>query len=222
MKGKFFIFGLLIICSHLLAQDLDDYYEHTTDVHVLKSSPGYVSIGFQFASGNVGMFKPVFEYTTLAVPDIAIISVLNTLTGKHPDKSPFTNLWGALAIGVNVVSSDRFIVSAGANITDVIMNEKATGTGRAFYAVGSFARLDYLINKKLMVRVRSYVSKSFKNGSRVMDMTNPIDGLNPLFIKTGAELIILARFVAGVESINAVGYPGVSANRFNIKAGVRF
>jgi hypothetical protein len=49
-------------------------------------------LGFQLATGNVGRFKLTFEYTSLLVPDVAVISTLNTLTGEHPDKSPFTPL----------------------------------------------------------------------------------------------------------------------------------
>jgi hypothetical protein len=159
------------------------------------------------------------EYTTLAAPDIAIIATLNTLTGKHPDKSPFTNLWGSLALGVNVISTDKFIVSAGANLTDYQMNEDIASA--AFYTAGTYARLDYLINDKFMLRVRNYLSKSFKNGTRILEMTNSVDGLSPLFIRTGAEVMYTNRFVAGIELINATNYPGVSANRFNLRFGYR-
>lgn len=220
MKARLFIIVFLFMSCQLMAQGFEDFYEHSTDVHIIKSSPGYVSFGFQFASGNVGRWKLAIEYTTLAVPDIAITATLNTLTGKHPDKSPFTNLWGSLALGVNVISTDKFIVSAGANITDYQMNDDVDES--AFYTAGSFVRFDYLISDKFMLRVRNYLSKSFKNGSTITDMSNPQEGLSPLFIRTGAEVMYTSRFVAGMEFINATNYPGVSANRFNLRFGYRF
>ncbi len=220
MKARLFVIGFLFMSCQLIAQGFEDFYEHSTDVHIIKSSPGYVSFGFQFASGNVGRWKLAIEYTTLAVPDIAITATLNTLTGKHPDKSPFTNLWGSLALGVNVISTDKFMVSAGANITDYQMNDDVDES--AFYTAGSFVRFDYLISDKFMLRVRNYLSKSFKNGSTITDMSNPQEGLSPLFIRTGAEVMYTSRFVAGMEFINATNYPGVSANRFNLRFGYRF
>jgi hypothetical protein len=220
MKAKLTIL-ILFLSIELMAQGFEDFYEHATDVHLIKSSPGYTSFGFQFASGREGRLKMSFEYTTLFVPDVAIISTLNTLTGKHPDISPFTNMWGSLAMGVNVVSTDKLIVSAGANLTDYQMNDKVIPGGDAFYTAGSYARLDYLINDLFMLRVRSYLSKSFKNGSAILDMTNPKDGLSPLFIRTGAEIIFTQRFVGGVELINVASYPGVSTHRFNLRFGYR-
>lgn len=219
MKTRIVIWGLLCISCQVMAQGFEDFYEHSTDIHIIKSAPGYTSFGFQFASGNVGRWKMSIEYTTLAVPDLAIIATLNTLTGKHPDKSPFTNLWGSLALGVNVISADKLIVSAGANITDYQMNKDVDEA--AFYTAGTYARLDYLINDKFMVRVRNYFSKSFKNGSTILDMSNPQEGLSPIFIRTGAEVMYTKRFVAGLEFINAINYSGVSANRFNIRFGYR-
>ena len=219
MKTLLFITAFLFMTVQVMSQGFEDFYEHSTDVHIIKSAPGYTSFGFQFASGNVGMWKLSIEYTTLAVPDIAIIATLNTLTGKHPDKSPFTNLWGSLALGVNVIATNKIIVSAGGNITDYQMNVDVDES--AFYTAGTYVRLDYLINDKLMLRVRNYLSKSFKNGSTIIDMSNPVEGLRPLFIRTGAEVIYTNRFVAGMEFINATNYPGVSANRFNLRFGYR-
>jgi len=210
----------LIIAGHSMAQGFEDFYKHPTDIHIIKSSPGYTSFGFQFASGHVGKWKLSIEYTTLMIPDIAIIATLNTLTEKHPDKSPFTNLWGSLALGVNVISNDKFILSAGANITDYQMNDHLFDT-KAFYTAGSYARFDYLISDKFMLRVRNYLSKSFKNGTTILNMSNPEDGLSPLFIRTGAEVMYTNRYVIGVELINATNYPGVSANRFNFRLGYR-
>lgn len=211
----------LFICvsTTMAAQGLEDFYEHSTDVHIINSSPGYTSLGFQFASGRVGKWKVSIEYTSLIIPDVAIIATLNTLTGKHPDKSPFTNTWGSLAVGVNVVSVDKYIVSVGANITDYQMNEDVDNS--AFYTAGTYARFDYLINDKLMLRIRNYLSKSFKNGSTILDMSNPTEGLSPIFVRTGAEVMYTKRFVLGMELINATNYPGVSANRFNIRIGYR-
>lgn len=217
---------ILIVCFFSIsvlskAQGFESFYEHSTDVHLIKSDPGYVSLGFQFASGNVGKFKLSIEYTSLLVPDVAIISTLNTLTGEHPDKSPFTNFWGSLAVGVNVISTDKMVVSAGINITDYMFNDKVTPSSHAFYTGGSYARIDYLINDKLMLRARNYISISFANGSQILDMSNSIDGLNPLFVRTGVEVIYTKRFVAGIEFINVHNYPGVSAERFNIRLGYR-
>lgn len=219
MKMILIASGLFLISFFVKAQGFEDFYEHPTDVHIIKSSPGYTSFGFQFASGQVGKWKLSIEYTSLMIPDIAIIATLNTLTEKHPDKSPFTNLFGSLALGVNVISNEKFIVSAGANITDYQMNDDI-GTA-AFYTAGSYARLDYLINDKLMLRVRNYLSKSVKNGNAILHMDNPVDGLSPLFIRTGAEVMYTNRFVVGMEFINATNYPGVSANRFNLRLGYR-
>ena len=219
MKTLLFITAFLFMTVQVMSQGFEDFYEHSTDVHIIKSAPGYTSFGFQFSSGNVGMWKLSIEYTTLAVPDIAIIATLNTLTGKHPDKSPFTNLWGSLALGVNVIATNKIIVSAGGNITDYQMNVDVDES--AFYTAGTYVRLDYLINDKLMLRVRNYLSKSFKNGSTIIDMSNPVEGLRPLFIRTGAEVIYTNRFVAGIEFINATNFPGVSANRFNLRFGYR-
>lgn len=219
MKTLLFITAFLFMTVQVMSQGFEDFYEHSTDVHIIKSAPGYTSFGFQFASGNVGMWKLSIEYTTLAVPDIAIIATLNTLTGKHPDKSPFTNLWGSLALGVNVIATNKIIVSAGGNITDYQMNVDVDES--AFYTAGTYVRLDYLINDKLMLRVRNYLSKSFKNGSTIIDMSNPVEGLRPLFIRTGAEVIYTNRFVAAIEFINATNYLGVSANRFNLRFGYR-
>jgi hypothetical protein len=219
MKRILFVTVFLMMTGQIMAQGFEGFYEHSTDIHLIKSSPGYTSFGFQFASGNVGRWKMSIEYTTLAVPDIAITATLNTLTGKHPDKSPFTNLWGSLAVGVNIISTDKIIVSAGGNITDYQMNDDVDES--AFYTAGTYARFDYLINDKFMLRVRNYLSKSFKNGSTITDMSNPQEGLSPLFIRTGAEVMYTNRFVAGIELINATNYPGVSANRFNLRFGYR-
>jgi hypothetical protein len=222
IKEISFITSLMFMSVQAISQDFDDFYEHATDIHIINSSPGYTSFGFQFASGNSGKYKLNLEYTTLMIPDVAIISTLNTLTGKHPDKSPFTNFWGSLAVGINVIANDKLIVTAGVNATDFVFNEKVTTSGYAFYTAGSYARADYLINGKFLLRVRNYVSKSVKNGSRILDMTNSIDGLSPLFIKTGADVIYLSRFVAGAEYITVTSYPGISANRFNLRLGYRF
>jgi hypothetical protein len=210
---------LFVLPLTSFAQGFEDIYEHGTDLHIIKSSPGYVSFGFQVATGHEGKFKLSIEYTTLAVPDIAIISTLNTLTGSHPDKSPFTNLFGSLALGLNVISTDKLIVSAGGNITDYQMNDDVASA--AFYTAGSYLRADYLIKDGLMLRVRNYLSKSFKNGTTILDMSNPQEGLSPLFIRTGAEIHYKSRWMGGIELYNLTNYPGVSESRLNIRVGYK-
>lgn len=215
---------LSFCCFSASAQGFEDIYEHGTDLHIIKSAPGYVSFGFQLATGHVGKFKLSIEYTSLAVPDIAIISTLNTLTGNHPDKSPFTNLFGSLALGLNVVSTDKLIVSAGGNITDYQMKDgipEGIYSGYAFYTAGSYVRADYLIQDGLMLRFRSYLSKSFKNGTTILDMSNPQEGLSPLFIRTGAEVHYKSRWMGGIELYNVTNYPGVSESRLNIRIGYK-
>jgi hypothetical protein len=218
MKNLLFLL-LVATSTTATAQGFDDFYEHGIDLHIIKSSPGYTSFGFQFASGQVGKFKLSIEYTSLAVPDIAIIATLNTLTENHPDKSPFTNLFGSLALGVNVISTDKLILSTGANITDYQMNDDIAAA--AFYTAGTYVRADYLINDNFMVRIRSYLSKSFKNGSTILDMANSVEGLSPLFIRTGAEIHYKSHWLGGLELYNVTSYPGVSANRFNIRIGYK-
>lgn len=218
MKNLLYLLFVAISLS-TSAQSFDDFYEHPIDVHVIKSSPGYVSMGFQFASGNPGKFKLNFEYTSLVVPDVAIIATLNTLTEKHPDKSPFTNTFGSLAIGLNVVSTEKLIVSAGANITDYQMNDDIAFA--AFYTAGSYLRADYLINDVFMIRVRSYLSKAFKNGETVLNMGTSVKGLSPVFIRTGAEVHYKSRWLGGVELYSLANYPGVSESRFNIRIGYK-
>jgi hypothetical protein len=215
---------LFVLPLTSLAQGFEDIYEHGTDLHIIKSSPGYVSFGFQVATGHEGKFKLSIEYTSLAVPDIAIIATLNTLTGSHPDKSPFTNLFGSLALGLNVISTDKLIVSAGGNITDYQMKDgipEGIYSGYAFYTAGSYLRADYLIKDGLMLRVRNYLSKSFKNGSTILDMSNPQEGLSPLFIRTGAEIHFKSRWMGGIELYNLTNYPGVSESRLNIRVGYK-
>jgi hypothetical protein len=208
MKLYLIIGGLFLISFVSDAQDFEDFYEHSTEVHLIKSIPGYTSFGFQIASGNVGMWKVSIEYTTLFIPDVIIWS-LNTLTENHPEISNFTNIWGSLAIGVNVVSSRRFTVSAGGNITDywTMANKDAEG--------------GWYINNKLMFRLRNYLSKSFFSASSIWEAGTNVEGM-PLFVKTGAELFYSQRLMGGVEIINQLSDPQYNTSRVNIKLGYRF
>jgi hypothetical protein len=219
MKPYLIIVGLILASFLSKAQDFEDFYEHSTEVHLIKSVPGYTSFGFQIASGNVGMWKVSIEYTSLFIPDV-IIWTLNTLTEKHPEKSNFTNIWGSLAIGVNVVSTKRFTVSAGGNITDywTMANKDAEG---GWYTAGTFVRADYLINDKFMFRLRNYLSKSFFSASSIWEAGTMVEGM-PLFVKTGAELFYSQRVMGGVEVINQLSDPQYNTSRVNIRLGYRF
>ncbi len=219
MKPYLFVGCLFFFSIMAKAQDFEDFYEHSTEVHLLKSVPGYFSFGFQIASGNVGMWKVSIEYSNLFIPDV-IIWTLNTLTEKHPEISNFTNIWGSLAIGVNVVSANRFTLSAGGNITDywTMANKGAEG---GWYTAGTFVRADYLINDKLMFRLRNYLSKSFFSASSIWEAGTNVEGM-PLFVKTGAELFYSQRIMGGVEIINQLSDPQYNTSRVNFKLGYRF
>lgn len=219
MKTNLIAISLLLLSITTQAQSFEDFYEHSLEAHLIKSAPGYTSFGFQVASGKVGMWKVSIEYTSLLVPD-GIVWTLNSLSEKHPEKSNFTNIWGSLAVGVNVVSTDKLTVSAGANITDywTMANKGANG---GWYTAGTFVRADYIIGKKFMIRARNYLSQSFYSASSIFEKGNMPEGM-PLFIRTGAEVHYEQRWMAGAEIINQLSDPPYNTSRVNIKLGYRF
>jgi hypothetical protein len=213
---------LLIACLALPSngQKFEDFYKHALEIHVVQSIPGYTSLGVQVASGNVGKWKLGIEYTSLIIPD-GIIFSLHALSEKHPEKSNFSNIWGSLAVGVNVVSTDKLIVCAGANLTDYWeMGNRPGGANGGWYTAGTFARLDYAISDKFMIRLRNYASKSFFSANSIFK-GGPMDEGMPWFIRTGLEVHYGKRLMIGGEIINQISDPLYDCNRANLKVGFK-
>ena len=212
---------MLLIGQKASAQAFDSFYDRNWDFHLVKSVPGYFGVGFQVASGREGMFKHSFEYQNLFLEDLppGLIHLLTSETEK--DKERITNLLGSLAFGLNVWSKNKLIIAAGVNATDyyvyhipvpAIYNQYSADA--EYVTGGSFLRVDYALNDKIMLRARNYISKAFQsNGNK---------DIKPLFIKTGAEAVLENGLFIGAEYVLMTSFLDTKRGSLNFRLGYKF
>lgn len=217
LKRFTFAIALFIFSSAISAQKVESFYDRTYDVHLVKSVPGWYGVGIQYSSSTAGLFKSTMEYQNLFLEDL--VPGIADLFSPKEQKQRISNVLGSLSYGLNVYSTDKLIVSAGLNASDyytymipVKVNNISLTKNPWFYTVGSFARADYALNEKFLLRVRNHIS---------LYTVEDFDKQAPLFIKTGVELISIKGLFVGAEYVAMTNYFQSTTNSLNFRLGFR-
>jgi hypothetical protein len=216
MKKAALIITLISFSNTYLAQDFDDFYAKKSDIHLIYTKPiGFLSLGIGYSSMKSKTFGFTYEVSCLFLSD-AVWQIKENL--KKDSKSlsgPFmtSNALGCHKLGINVITTEQFILSAGLSASSYIIGGNEAGR---VLGAGSYVRADYMLNKNLLVRARNMYTYPLFEADKQLTIT-------PHILETSFELVSTTGLYLCYENMFVI--PGVALDkhhaRNNIKLGIR-